>query len=899
MKRIAIHFLLLTLTFSLSAQLLNWDYESIATDLQQSGQHPDMIIDPATGNIHVSFWDENSDRLAYAHRNKSTYTWSVEYPDMTDFGGYASAITLDASGKVHIAYYKNEVGTAYLKYATNKTGAWVATQVADTVLGVYGLETDFGKHFVLSADIAIRPNGQPVIVCFDATAQIDPNLASCPYINYDLNIFCALKAGNTWTSYHLPPVPCHGGPNSLCSTEGDRYGEFLQLQEAGNGKYDIITNSYLNGKVISLRANDNTLTTWTKRVIDNEDRFLATPDSAVIGLSYVYRSFEHIHSAKVRPDSSETYMIYGYSDFFGEQAADNKKQFYIAKVKLDSVGMMGYSPVYEAVYPNTNIPPTYPGTTYRNYFSIAPVTDNLIYFAYQNVTTSELIVEHSSNAMLSWTKEVIKTGFNTNATLHTGIYRAPAAIGLDSLYLLMYDVAEGRMKMAVRNTDPLLVAWKWENVTRNELRGNYLGSQIWRNGANDKVHVAYDERYSGQVHYALKDGNAAWTTEMIEADAVKAADVKLVLKSATEPIVVYPQKADNHLVLARKVGANWLKTNIDTLHKAREISVVYANNKVHIAYYDAQEKALFYTNAAPTATTWTSEVIDSSSNMVGRYPDMVAETNGNLHLSYIDSDKGRLVYAFKTPAGNWTIDTSITTPNFDYLCASPSIKVTSTGKPIIAFYVTNKNKMYLAEKLNGTWVLSVAKDFFSSSIYANPLDLILDSLNHTWILYNYPSNFGNDIRLTGRDSWGTWFDAAVINNDGQIGNTFDFHIVGTDFYILGKKNAFEDNGVAMMRVTGGSLVDMEMLTLLQENPCLIYPNPANEEVNFRLNNPRNQPLAIRLYDLNGRLIHTLTDGLCEEGEHIYTFNVRDLPTGMYVCAWTVGNKNIVQKWTVK
>lgn len=889
MKRIFIHFLLLMLTFSLSAQFLNWNYESIATDVQQSGMHPDMIIDPTTGDIHVSFWDENSDRLVYAHRTKSTYTWAIEYPDMVDFAGYASAITLDANGKVHIAYYKNDVGTAYLKYATNKTGTWVATQIADTALGYYGLDALFGHNFVLSVDIAIRANGQPAIVCFDASTS-DIVIPDCPYTNYDLNIFCAIKNNNTWNTYHVPHIP--GDPGICNSLYGDRFGEFLQLQAAPNGRYDIITNSYLNGRVISFRSTDNTLTTWAINVIDDEERFLPTnpPD----GLSYAFRSFEYLQSAKVSPDSSDTYIIYGYSDFFGEQFTDNKKQFYIAKAKMDSLGQPNYTPVYEAVYPNSS---TYPGTTYRSQFAIAPVTDNLIYIAYQNVTTSELIIEHSSNAMLSWTKEILASGFHTNSQLEMGIYRTPAAIGLDSLYVLIYDDVENRLKMAVRNTDPTLLAWKWENITYNELRGNYIGSQIARNAGVDKIHFAYDERYAGQVQYAYKDGNSAWITELIESNNVQPADVKLTLKSATEPIVVYAQRSNNHLVLARKAGTNWVKTSIDSTHQAREIATVYASNKVHVAYYDLQEKMLLYTNGAANATTWTSEVLDSSSNMVGRQPDMVAETNGNLHLTYIDSDNGRLKYAFKTPAGNWTIDI-VTSPNYDYICASPSIKVTTTGVPIIAFYASNQNKMYLAEKINGVWTISLARDFLSSSIYANPLDLVLDSINHPWILYNYPNNFVNDMRLTSRDAYGLWFDASVINNDGQISNTFDFHIVGNDFYILGKKNALDDNGVAMMNVSDGSLVDLEMLAMQQNDACIIYPNPAQSEVNFKIKNPHNQSLAIRLYDLNGILIHTLTDGICEEGEHIYSFSAQDLPAGMYVCVWTIGNRNIVQKWAI-
>ncbi len=894
MKRIAIHFLLFLFTYSLSAQFLNWDYESIVTDVQQSGAQPDMIIDPATGDIHVSFWDENSDRLAYARRNKSTYAWSVEYPDMTDLGGYASAITLDANGKVHIAYYKNDVGTAYLKYVTNKSGTWVATQVADTALGFYGLSHVYGHHFMLSVDIAIRTNGQPAIVCFDATTQgIGTN--SCPYQHYDLNIFCALKVGSTWTSFHLPPVP---GDIGICDVatyneHGDRFGEYLHLQAAGNGRYDIITNSYLNGDMIAFRSTDNTLSAWTRNTWDNEERFLADPPGSSV-FSYAYRSFEYMQAAKVSPDSSETYVIYGYSDFFGTQINDNKKQFHIAKVKLDSLGIVGYTPVYKAVYPNSS---TYPGATYRNSFTIAPVDDNTVFIAYQNSTTSELVVERSANGMASWTKEVLLSGFNTNSSLKTGIYRTPAAIGLDSLYLLIYDAVENRLKMAVRNTDPLLLAWKWENITSNELRGSLIGSQITRNAGSDKIQMAYDEKYSGQVHYALKDGNSAWTTEVIETNSAKPADVKLILKSPTEPIAIYSQKADNRLVMARKVNGSWVKTTLDDLHKARQIATVYASNKVHVAYYDLEDKMLLYTSGSPTATTWTSEVIDSSSNWIGTQPDMVAESNGNLHLTYIDSEKGRLKYAFKTANGNWQID-SVTKENFDFLCVSPSIKVTAAGVPIIAFYATNLNKMFVAEKLNGTWEVSLAKDFASSSVYGNPLDLILDTLDHPWILYNYPSGSGAGMRLTGRDAYNIWFDASVINNVGDIGNSFDFHIVGTDFYILGKKNAFDDNGLAMMHVAEGSTVDLEMLALMQENACLIYPNPAKDEVHFRVENPRNQSLSIQLYDLNGRLIHTVTSGIADAGLQEYSFETSHLPAGLYVCVWAVGSKNIVQKWTI-
>ena len=75
-------FLLITggLPQSLNAQFLQWEYEDVLTDVQQSGANPDMVADEQ-GNLHVTFWRKEADQLTYAFRDVSTGNWTYEILD--------------------------------------------------------------------------------------------------------------------------------------------------------------------------------------------------------------------------------------------------------------------------------------------------------------------------------------------------------------------------------------------------------------------------------------------------------------------------------------------------------------------------------------------------------------------------------------------------------------------------------------------------------------------------------------------------------------------------------------------------------------------------------------------------------------------------------------------------
>lgn len=61
-----------------------------------------------------------------------------------------------------------------------------------------------------------------------------------------------------------------------------------------------------------------------------------------------------------------------------------------------------------------------------------------------------------------------------------------------------------------------------------------------------------------------------------------------------------------------------------------------------------------------------------------------------------------------------------------------------------------------------------------------------------------------------------------------------------------------------------------------------YPNPFNPTTTIPLNVPRTARYQVRAYDLKGRLVRELNDGVMAAGQHRLTFDGADLPSGSYL-----------------
>ena len=75
----------------------------------------------------------------------------------------------------------------------------------------------------------------------------------------------------------------------------------------------------------------------------------------------------------------------------------------------------------------------------------------------------------------------------------------------------------------------------------------------------------------------------------------------------------------------------------------------------------------------------------------------------------------------------------------------------------------------------------------------------------------------------------------------------------------------------------------------------IYPNPFNPKVNISFFNPNQSEVVVSVYDLNGRLIDQLHNGLLGYGEHNFIWNAENYSSGIYLISLSSGNYSINSK----
>ena len=69
-----------------------------------------------------------------------------------------------------------------------------------------------------------------------------------------------------------------------------------------------------------------------------------------------------------------------------------------------------------------------------------------------------------------------------------------------------------------------------------------------------------------------------------------------------------------------------------------------------------------------------------------------------------------------------------------------------------------------------------------------------------------------------------------------------------------------------------------------------YPNPFNPEtiISFSLDKPKNVSLVI--YDMLGKEVKTLINGMVKPGEHKIKFDASEIPAGVYFYTLKTGNE---------
>ncbi len=112
------------------------------------------------------------------------------------------------------------------------------------------------------------------------------------------------------------------------------------------------------------------------------------------------------------------------------------------------------------------------------------------------------------------------------------------------------------------------------------------------------------------------------------------------------------------------------------------------------------------------------------------------------------------------------------------------------------------------------------------------------------------------------------------------------------YFTLDGTNVYETNAYWVVELDG------ESLTPIQFGITAAYPNPFNSSTRISYSLPEASEIKLAMYDLSGRLVETVVNGVKAAGLYTVTINSADLASGLYILQLESGAEVSRQKLTL-
>jgi hypothetical protein len=187
---------------------------------------------------------------------------------------------------------------------------------------------------------------------------------------------------------------------------------------------------------------------------------------------------------------------------------------------------------------------------------------------------------------------------------------------------------------------------------------------------------------------------------------------------------------------------------------------------------------------------------------------------------------------------------------------------------------------------DGSWTIDLFNHPLSSHITGLAIDIIdnYTSLDY----YSWPpvANVGGDIQpFFNAGYYGVYFMEHVFNPNYH---TYNDLVVSCDFPYLAEVTKVSLGCLLKSDITVGQ---KEIELTLKE--IMVYPNPANTEISFYLNDPRSSSWELKIHNLNGAEIYK---GQFPPGNN--SLDVSSLPEGFYMMIFSDGTQIRYQKLVI-
>ncbi len=98
---------------------------------------------------------------------------------------------------------------------------------------------------------------------------------------------------------------------------------------------------------------------------------------------------------------------------------------------------------------------------------------------------------------------------------------------------------------------------------------------------------------------------------------------------------------------------------------------------------------------------------------------------------------------------------------------------------------------------------------------------------------------------------------------------------------------------------GTSAIAEDKETDKEHYVLVTYPNPTSSFVDIKYVLPETEHITLRIYDISGRIVRTLYDGIQNNGEHIVHWNTGSLASGIYFTKFETGTYSQTKKITIQ
>lgn len=312
--------------------------------------------------------------------------------------------------------------------------------------------------------------------------------------------------------------------------------------------------------------------------------------------------------------------------------------------------------------------------------------DETVYIAYYNILSKVLMFAYKTKSMDNWFIETV------DKTQDSGKYPSIFVDRFGRIHIAYTYINEKwddeDLKYAIKEGKD----WNTMVLDSQDKAGRYTSIVVDSKGI---PHISYYNYTVGSLRYMTYNIKMnRWEVSVPDSYENVGSDTSIDLFQDTIHIV-YLDNANGDLKHCYKriedTDVGWKFEVIDSEGKVGYYAKmkIDKNGNIHVAYYDATQKALKY--AVKSGNVWKISVIDKNDDP-GRFVSLYVDKNGNIHISYFVKDREEIRYAF-FDGRSWDIQTVVSGKAGGW-----SSVVVVEDKPMIFFYDQKSNNLKVLVK---------------------------------------------------------------------------------------------------------------------------------------------------------------------------------------------------------